>query len=154
MTVRKKIDTGDGNATPIRTVQRERCVAMLITLAPIKEIASELCIKPHTIYKWMSEPAFRKELDKQLAIIKNATTQFAIELIQPCFETIKQAIADGDAKIALSLLDKLGSLRSAGSSAGFEQAEISNIPKITINISGHQTPDNTANVIDVEAEKS
>ena len=152
MAINEKTVMENGEEFRVRQVQREKIVAGLTAGVTIKELASELHMKADTIYNIMREPKIQDSLKKNMKIIHATAVQKASENISDAFDTVNKAIKEGDAKIALALLDKMGVLKSAGDAGGFEIAEIqSSMPKIVINISGHSS-DDSANIIDITSD--
>lgn len=152
MTVRKKTLVAEGKEVQVRTIQRDKCLAMLISGSTVLDITKQLNVKKWTVHKWMKEPAFQSQLSEQLSVIQVATQQAMCELVGPAFECIQKDINDGNSTLAFNMLKELGALHSAGTAAGFENDTKDSGLKVVINVSGHSNPDNStkSTIIDVE----
>jgi len=120
MALRTKTLTAAGSEVQVRTIQRDKALAMLITGETVSKICKKLKIKRWTVHKWMKEPAFKDQLAESLSYIQIATVQAMCELVEPAFEAIEKDIARGNSRLAFDLLKELGALRTGGKAAGFE----------------------------------
>lgn len=155
MTVRNKTLVAEDQSVQVRTIQRDKALAMLVAGETVRTICKKLKVKKWTVHKWMKEPKFQERLAESLSYIQIATIQAMTELVEPAFECIQKDIDKGNSTLAFNLLKELGALRTGGKAAGFESEDVKGGLQVVINVSGHssaETQDNSTNGTIIDAD--